>query len=749
MNRNDDIAQAIAQRDIERIAALMFSNNPPMVKTNFRTESELWDYKNNCPKLGQDRINAWAELAVDVLAFHNHKGGVIIFGVNDDYTFTGATTRLDSKLVNDQLRRFISDRIWVEFHREYIQSDQRYLGIALIPPRGASIERFTSDAPIIEGKQRFKAGESAIREEDSSRVIHQEEVDQIVRKLSVPIINQTYCIDEPFFRILAPEYAQFIERKEPCKNVEIALNDVRSSVTAIIGIGGVGKTALATWAVLRAYEQKQFSFIVSITAKDRELTHTGIRALQPTLTSFESLLDSILDVLGFPEIKSQTTEKKEQEVRGLLERSNGLLYVDNLETVDDPRIVEFLDNLPVGTKAITTSRRARVRVSVHPIDLGPLASDEADNYIQSLATQPAFKHAVALTSAERRRVGLACDGIPLAIKWAMSHAKTAPEVLAIAERITATNKHGEELLEFLFRRVFEELPGAEKVVLEVLSLFNRPISTEALLVGADIPHSKLLDATEDLIESALVQRVFDPNLNDYCYTLFPIARTFIYAEVCKQQHRESQLRKKLADWFEARDVRDSNDRIVVREIRQGKSSAETALIDLAVGAERRGDVYGAQDLYQQAIQRNPKSYKALRLLAELYRNKLGNITEALQLYERAAVNSPRRGPERALIFREWGMILKNSGDPHATEQAVEKFEEAIKETPNDRIAVTALAQMYDRKGAYIRVIQLLGPLANHTDKKTRQYVLPLLLNAYERTGSIVKAAEIRQKLQIT
>ena len=105
----------------------------------------------------------------------------------------------------------------------------------------------------------------------------------------------------------------------------------------MIGVGGTGKTALATWATLRAYDQNEFGFIVSITAKDRELTSSGIQALEPSLTSFEALLNNTAEVLGFPELKAEPIESKEASVRKLLENSNGLLFVDNLETVDDAR----------------------------------------------------------------------------------------------------------------------------------------------------------------------------------------------------------------------------------------------------------------------------------------------------------------------------------------------------------------------------------------------------------------------------
>ena len=79
MDRNKDLEKAIKQRDLESVSALMFEGNPPVVRHGFRTESDLWDYKADCPHRGKHNHNAWAEVAVDVLAFHNKQGGVFNF----------------------------------------------------------------------------------------------------------------------------------------------------------------------------------------------------------------------------------------------------------------------------------------------------------------------------------------------------------------------------------------------------------------------------------------------------------------------------------------------------------------------------------------------------------------------------------------------------------------------------------------------------------------------------------------------
>jgi len=287
------------------------------------------------------------------------------------------------------------------------------------------------------------------------------------------------------------------------------MRDPRASVTTVTGIGGTGKTALATWAAVRAYERKNFSFIVSITAKDRELSPAGIRALQPTLTTFETLLDTVLSVLGFPDLIHGTVEEREDNVRSLLLNTNGLLFVDNLETVDDVRIIRFLDSLPIGVRALTTSRRTSVRVSVHPVTLGPMTEAEVTLFIDQLASRPGLAYLKELSGPEKIRISRACDGLPLAIKWTLARSKSAAEALSMADSITATQKKGEELLEFCFRRVFDDMSGLEKSILEVLSLFQRPLPAEAIIVATAASAQKVTDSLDDLFTDSMVSSIFE------------------------------------------------------------------------------------------------------------------------------------------------------------------------------------------------------------------------------------------------
>jgi tetratricopeptide (TPR) repeat protein len=256
----------------------------------------------------------------------------------------------------------------------------------------------------------------------------------------------------------------------------------------------------------------------------------------------------------------------------------------------------------------------------------------------------------------------------------------------------------------------------------------------------------VLDALEDLARDALTQRLFDADRNDYVFVLAPLTRSFVLNDLRTHRDDERKIRRRLTDWYEARDVRVEKDRVAVRELRQGRGSPEHALVDLARDAEKRGDYRTAQDLYEQALSRNPNSWEAARRYAEFERHVNRNHTRALELYERAGANAPSRGSDRALVHREWGMLLRDSGRPNATDDEIEKFEIARKETPNDPMLVHALASMYDRKGVYMKVIELLEPLRGHPSPKTRKRVLPLLLRAYQRTTQILEAAEVKREL---
>lgn len=741
------ILDAIQVSDLATVLAEMLDVTPeglPRLKPGFRRENQLWDFKAGLPGLRVENEGGWAEVAAHVLAFHNAQGGILLFGIRDgDHEFVGTRDYVDGKRFNDKIRRFAGDTFWVDFSREFPQADSRYLGIALIPPRSLVPVRMQADAPAdAHGARLFRVGDLAVRENDSRKFYRGPDADTYLARNRLPSPDARYAIRDGQNRIFRPDWDNFVNRPELCARVVRGLGDDRTYVTTLSGIGGVGKTALATWGVLDAYQKKQFEYIVSVSAKDRELTSHGIRPVDGAITSYSGLLNEILEVTGFSDQVALAEEEKEQAVRTLLIGTEMLLFVDNLETVvDDVRLIQFLETLPKPVKAITTSRIAAVRTAAFPVQVGPLEVSEGILLLEHRAKQRGRDDLRHATAAEKQRIVEACACVALAIEWLVGQAENVGEALALASAMAGSGRRGEELLEFCFRRVHSNLRKEAQLVLSALALDDRPQVVEALSAATEQRLESIDEGLVALQEAALVERVWDTKRRDFAYKAVTLTRRFAYREVQRHPGEEAEVRRRLGDWYEGRDVGDA-EREIVRAIRRGAQDPEAALVDEAILRRKAGRVGEAEDLFVRAIDRNPKSWRAHREYAELLRDK-GSIGAALEQYEQAGSCAPKRGTDRALVFREWGMLLKRSGLPEAHEQAVEKFEEARKETPHDPLLNHAMAHSYMSLGRYRRAVDLLKPLSKATMPDTRARTYPLLLKCYDELHEIVAAAELR------
>lgn len=744
----EHLLSLIGTSNLPDIVRFMFEReqNVPVLKQGFYHEGECWDFKTEVPGYGKAHEVAWAEIARHTMAFHNARGGLLIFGINDhSLRFTGAKNLCDSARFNNAIRRYVGDLFHVIFDREFIQADQRYLGIALIPARGPRIVRFAADAPVGTGSRLFSRGDIAVREGDTSRIHRGIEADTYFSNQSTSRVGRGYFVDEESYRILAPEYKTFVYRKRICQEIIEGLQDSRTSTVSLTGIGGVGKTALATWAVMEAYRSSMYSFIVSITAKDRELTSKSIVPLEPQLTTYEELINTVLKVLRMEDGIDGVLQERERFVKELLANSNGLLYIDNLETVDDSRIIEFLNKLPHGVKAIVTSRIPRVKRFDFPVEVGPFEDHEILDFVEAMTAETQYVYLNQMNSTERLEFGVSCNRIPLAMRWIAARCKSTKEVLSRARDINRTSKTNEELLEFSFRRIFDDLKEPERTILKVLSVYRRPLGPEAIHIASGINYQTTVDLLENLKASSLLEIQYDDELNSNSYGLLPITATFVYGEVKNNTGLEAEVRKRMKDWLEANDERDPVRRSLLRGVRQGQDSTEHTLLQLARDAK---DIVDKENLYQEAIKRYPKSWMAHRAYAEFLRHWTKEIGKAIEHYRLAAEYVPKSEKfNRPVIFRELGILLSKSGHPDGLVQAIESLEVSFGADNRDPITANVLGTCYVKAGRTNDALKILNPFRNHHDLASRSYILNTLLQCYELIGDPVEIAYVRQELR--
>ncbi len=738
-----EIQNAVLHRDVPFILTNFFTGKPPRLNEGYRYESDLWDYKGGCPGHGEQM--AWAQIAADVLAYYNTNGGILFFGIADGtYSYCGTKTPLDAKQFNDKIRKYTGDKFWVTYCKAFQDSSGRYLGVGIVPKRGLQVIPFFTDSPLSNGSHYFRAGDIAVRVGDETRILRGEKAAEHLSQLHIPASDAYFLVNEPSYRVLRPDWDEFVPRDSLCDAVIEGLRDERTFVTSLTGIGGVGKTALACWGVLKAYEEKWFEFITSISAKDRALTSSGISEVTATGSSLSQLLDSLLEVIGFSELSSAPEKQKEKEVRDILKGTKVLLLVDNLETVQDEALINFLDNLPVPVKAILTSRKSRVRKAVFPIEVGQFEQKEALIFLDLVAAKKGRDFIPDMNLQERQLIVESCYRIPLVIEWFVGIARDGASAVELARKLEFSPRQSEELLEFCFRRVHADLGLEARKILKVLSMFSEPQPIEALNAACAMPIDSVSTGLDELFDASLIVKTYDPRLRDTTFGMLPITRRFAYAELNKEPGLEQTLRKALSVWYEGTDIVDSDRRKIVVQVRQGKRDVDTLLVDAAKQLRNDGKFSEAEDFLLQAVQRNPNSWRAMRETGDFYKHD-GKTARALEFYAKASKLAPRKGKDRALIFREYGILLRDAGTPDALKDAATALEEALKETPNDPVCLYVLAQVLCRRDMYTKAESLLEKLVASQDQKSRIKAYPLLKKCYEYSRDKLKISDLRAR----
>ena len=190
------------------------------------------------------------------------------------------------------------------------------------------------------------------------------------------------CVDN----LPRPDYSDFFGRGNERREIIDHISHPRAWITVIDGIGGVGKTALALNCAEHITElsvagESDFEFVIWASAKTERLNPRGIVELQPNFTDLSSLTRTILEVTGFGD---SDPEEPIALIKEILAISKTLLVLDNLETVSDPDLYEFLQDVPPPSKVLATTR-TRMEGSHKNLRLTALPNSDALELIRQLA----------------------------------------------------------------------------------------------------------------------------------------------------------------------------------------------------------------------------------------------------------------------------------------------------------------------------------------------------------------------------
>lgn len=682
---------------------------------NCHGECAWLDYKEF---LNLDEDKGLCDFAKDVLAIKNVGGGFIVVGVKDmTWNPAGISVELpyDSKMLRDKIRRATELDLDVNIvhHKIDLAGSTGLFGLVFVR---SSRKRGRRRTPTLVKKDfcvtkafGLRRGDIYVRSGDSTVKVKSEEelanlLDDLEEQADQDALDNSdhispFAIEDGTYRLLEKGFDAFVGRdKLRCDLLSAINQDPRLWIINVHGPGGVGKSALVNWAVYELYRQRAFEAIIHLTAKDRALTPKGITRFGCSLYSLENLLDHILNT--FQENPPDELEAKKKIALEILSAWRTLIVLDNMETVQDGRILEFVQHLPprINAKVLMTSR-TKTGAWELPVPVNELNVSEVKEFMQIRIGELGIK--CPHDEEVAKKVWQVTGGLPLAIQWVLGCCKIEGD---LDRSLTAVDKKDSPVLEFSFRNIWKILSADARAMLGVMTIFEEPPTLQQLAISTSFDVETIEKALAELGEVTLVTKHTQASDGRVRYAALPITLSFARHQLedmgdfeaeCRQRYQRFSEQMKLQESelfrfhseFERFGLESDNEKKAAILCQRGKSEMFI------------GNVDNADMLFKQARELAPQSSYVYAMSAsyDLARNRIG---QALDHIKEACNRATKK--TGALCFIIKARILDVQRDRYGR---VEALEMALKYDPIDMVTRHQYGVALSRIGQAERAIE--------------------------------------------
>ncbi|PCH78086.1 MAG: hypothetical protein COB98_01625 [Flavobacteriaceae bacterium] len=316
--------------------------------------------------------------------------------------------------------------------------------------------------------------------------------------LTLTIPSTKSIKDEAHHNLPIPDFDEtgFIGRKKDLVDIQkLILGNNR--VVTVMGEGGVGKTALAlkvAYDILDLGAKNPFDIIIWISAKTTMLTVTGIQEIRNTLVDYAGVIQGINDAL--PGINKEDDQLS--TILEYMELFDTLLIIDNLETILDEKIREFIREASQISKLLITSRIGLGELEFRR-PLKGLSDKESILLIRGLAN---LKKSTVLNRLENKQLIDIVHKLhynPLSLKWFVNSVETG-----ISPNDVLNNRGN--LLDFCLTNVYDKLSEDAIVIIQTILAARRNLNDAELVYTTELASLKLRRAMNELFSTTFISR---------------------------------------------------------------------------------------------------------------------------------------------------------------------------------------------------------------------------------------------------